>query len=211
MARHAEWVDPSITLSPCPREVGEESELPRGAFRRYSAVGSVAMGKKNDAGFEPASGGRPLPAPCSESVSRRMSRVRTTGTGPELRLRAVLYALGHRYRLNHRPVVGLRCYPDLVFIRPKVAVFVDGCFWHGCPDHPSWPKSNAAWWRGKIARNRSRDVNLTSRLTQAGWLVIRLWEHQAADEAASIVQTALRERTVRWSETEMPGLIDAGR
>ena len=80
----------------------------------------------------------------------------------------------------------------LVFVTAKVAVFVDGCFWHGCPEHASWPKSNAAWWRAKIEKNHGRDVKTTRSLTEAGWLVIRIWEHEAPQCAADRVETAVR-------------------
>jgi DNA mismatch endonuclease (patch repair protein) len=79
-----------------------------------------------------------------------------------------------------------------VFVAAKVAVFVDGCFWHGCPEHASWPKSNAAWWRTKIEKNQGRDVKTTQSLTEAGWLVIRIWEHEALRSAADRVEAAVR-------------------
>jgi DNA mismatch endonuclease (patch repair protein) len=123
-----------------------------------------------------------------------MSLVKTSGTGPERRLRSLLHARGARYRINRRPVAEVRCFADLVFAGPKVAVFVDGCFWHGCPDHASWPKSNAAWWRAKIEKNRSRDAETTKRLSDAGWLVVRVWEHEAPEEAASRIEAAIEQR-----------------
>lgn len=137
------------------------------------------------------------PIPASRSVSLRMSKVRTTDTGPERRLRILLHARGHRYRLGYRPVASVRCYPDILFVRAKVAVFVDGCFWHGCPEHASWPKSNAEWWRRKIARTRARDIFLATTLSEAGWLVLRIWEHQDPEEAADLVELALDHRIGR--------------
>ena len=139
-----------------------------------------------------ASSGRP--APSSAGVSLRMSAVRTVGTQPELRLRSAVFRRGLRYRVGEKPLADLRCSPDLVFRGSRVAVFVDGCFWHGCPYHPSWPKSNAEWWRRKIEHNRTRDVAWTAALTQAGWLVLRIWEHDELEAAADRIEEAVRQR-----------------
>jgi DNA mismatch endonuclease (patch repair protein) len=115
---------------------------------------------------------QPCPPASSPSVAARMSRVRTSDTGPEIRLRRLLHAGGLRYRVNIRPTGEVRSYPDVVFTRAKVAVFVDGCFWHGCPDHPIWPKANADWWRDKIEQTLRRDSEVTHLLTNAGWHVV---------------------------------------
>lgn len=134
------------------------------------------------------------PIPSSPSVSRRMSRVRSTSTGPEIRLRRNLHARGLRYRVNRQAAVQVRCRADIVFRPARVAVFVDGCFWHGCPDHGSWPKSNASWWRTKIKRNRTRDLAIASALTDRGWLVLRIWEHEDPEEAAGRIEAIVRMR-----------------
>jgi len=123
-----------------------------------------------------------------------MSRVRTWDTDPELRLRRVLHSQGLRYRANRRPLAALRCRPDIVFGPARVAVFVDGCFWHGCPAHASWPKSNGEWWRQKIQRTRDRDAETTRELLASGWLVMRVWEHEDPVAAADTVERVLAER-----------------
>lgn len=151
------------------------------------------------------------PTPSSAAVSRRMREVRTADTQPEMRLRAILHRRGLRYRLGQHPVSYVRCSPDLVFPGPMVAVFVDGCFWHGCPDHPSWPRSNAQWWRQKIERNRARDASVTAALGQAGWLVLRIWEHQEPAEAADRIEAAVNQRRQRSRPRRLSQLLDTVR
>ena len=82
----------------------------------------------------------------------------------------------------------------MTFPKSRVAVFVDGCFWHGCPEHGTWPKANASWWRQKIEGNRLRDADTTSRLTEAGWVVVRVWEHEDVDSAAQRIVDIIRSR-----------------
>jgi DNA mismatch endonuclease (patch repair protein) len=123
-----------------------------------------------------------------------MSQLRTTGTGPELALRRELHRRGLRYRVNVR---GLPGSPDIVLTRARIAVQVDGCFWHGCPDHAVAPRSNAAWWRDKLALNRSRDARNDEALRAGGWLVLRVWEHDDASAAADLIENAWRSRTGR--------------
>lgn len=106
-----------------------------------------------------------------------MSRQARRDTGPELALRRELHSRGLRYRVQHR-VPGLsRRTVDVAFTRQRVAVFVDGCFWHGCPVHSRATKSNSGWWAAKIAGNRARDADTDRRLVEAGWTVVRAWEH----------------------------------
>ncbi|GGO64367.1 very short patch repair endonuclease [Nonomuraea cavernae] len=105
-------------------------------------------------------------------------------TKPELALRRAVHALGLRYRVAARPVAGLRRTADLVFPRIRVAVFLDGCFWHGCPEHHSVAKTNSAYWAEKLRRNRERDEETDRLLGEAGWSVIRIWEHVDPLEAA---------------------------
>lgn len=104
-----------------------------------------------------------------------------------MRLRRALHALGLRYRVDTAPVAGMRRRADVVFTRRKVAVMVDGCFWHRCPEHGTAPKSNAAWWDAKLSANVARDRQTDDLLTQAGWRVVRVWEHEATEEAAAKV------------------------
>lgn len=106
-----------------------------------------------------------------------MSEQRTTGTKPELELRRLLHAAGRRYRVDY-PVPGMpRRRIDIAFTKAKLAVMVDGCFWHGCPEHGVKPKHNAEWWGAKLERNQSRDRDTDAILAASGWRVLRLWEH----------------------------------
>ena len=114
--------------------------------------------------------------PANPARSRLMASVRQRDTDPETALRRALFACGLRYRLTTKP--RLPGTPDIVFRGSRVAVFVDGCFWHGCPAHGSWPKSNADFWRAKIERNRERDHDVDEALTREGWLPVRVWEHE---------------------------------
>lgn len=123
-----------------------------------------------------------------------MSRQKSRDTQVEIALRKALYAAGLRYRVHRRPVQGVRREADIVFVGAKVAVFVDGCFWHGCPDHATWPKNNAEFWRTKIEGNRQRDIDTDTRLAEAGWLAVRVWEHEGADIAAHRVRAAVDSR-----------------
>ncbi|GAA2715128.1 hypothetical protein GCM10010429_35940 [Micromonospora olivasterospora] len=114
-----------------------------------------------------------------------MQRQQTRDTQPELAIRRLLHATGLRYRVDAAPVPALRRRADIVFGPARVAVFVDGCFWHGCPHHGSRnTKANTAYWSDKIARNRARDASTDELLTNDGWLAIRVWEHEDPQEAA---------------------------
>jgi DNA mismatch endonuclease, patch repair protein len=138
--------------------------------------------------------GRPdLPQASSAAVSARMSQQRNRDTGPEMALRRELHRRGHRFRVARRPVAELRSTADIVFGPARVAVYVDGCFWHSCPEHATQPVSNGAWWAEKLARNRERDKQTDEALAQAGWTVVRVWEHERCDEAADRVAAALSE------------------
>ena len=129
-----------------------------------------------------------LPEPPSPQVSRRMARVRQKDTEAELALRRALHALGLRYRLQVPLLKEPRRVADIVFRGPRVAVFVDGCFWHGCRDHATWPKKNAEFWREKIEANRARDADTDRRLGALGWRVVRVWTHETADVAAERIR-----------------------
>lgn len=112
-------------------------------------------------------------------------------TKPELALRRELWRRGFRYRVDVAPVRGLRRRADVVFSRARVAVFVDGCYWHSCPVHASVPKANRDWWVAKLAGNVERDRDTDDRLRDAGWVVVRVWEHEAVAEAADRVEDLL--------------------
>ncbi|KRC37591.1 hypothetical protein ASE15_05695 [Oerskovia sp. Root22] len=120
-----------------------------------------------------------------------MSAARRRDTAPELALRRELHARGLRYRVTY-PVPGQRRRTiDVAFTRVKVAIFVDGCFWHGCPDHATTPRSNSAWWVGKLAANRARDEDTDLALSDMGWTVVRVWEHEPVSDAASRIETVV--------------------
>ncbi|WP_052021614.1 very short patch repair endonuclease [Actinokineospora spheciospongiae] len=123
-----------------------------------------------------------------------MSKQRSRDTGTEIALRKELHALGLRYRVHRRPVRAVRREADVVFGPVKVAVFVDGCFWHGCPEHVTWPKNNADFWRSKIETNRSRDRDTDRKLADDGWAVVRVWEHEDPLSAARRVRDLVAER-----------------
>ncbi len=133
----------------------------------------------------------------SDGMRRRMSAQRSRDTEPELALRRALHRAGLRYRIHERPVASLRRTADIVFRRARVAVFVDGCFWHGCPDHGvRRHKVNSWYWPDKIARNKARDADTDNRLAESGWRVIRVWEHEASLEAAEQVIELVRKTGV---------------
>lgn len=113
-----------------------------------------------------------------------MSRQRTVGTQPELMLRSALHRRGVRYRLHPRDLPGR---PDIVLVRVKLAIFVDGCFWHGCPTHFVSPKSNAEWWAAKLAANIDRDRRVDASLVELGWEPVHVWEHEDADVVADAI------------------------
>ena len=129
---------------------------------------------------------------------RCMSQIHSRDTGPELRLRRALWAAGARYRLRY-PLPGR---PDLVFPGSHVAVFVDGCFWHGCPEHSVQPQTNSEFWRHKIAGNMARDRVVDENLTETGWCVVRAWEHDVErnlDSTAEAILLAVRQGATQAS------------
>ena len=129
--------------------------------------------------------------PSSPETSRRMAKVRQQGTDAEIALRSELYRRGLRYRVGYEVLKKPRRVADVAFPGLKIAVFVDGCFWHGCPEHATWPKRNAEFWRQKIKTNRLRDADTNSRLQKIGWTVLRFWEHESPIEASDRVAKAV--------------------
>jgi DNA mismatch endonuclease (patch repair protein) len=107
--------------------------------------------------------------------------------------------MGLRFKVDAAVLPGVRRRADIVFAGQRVAVFVDGCFWHGCPIHGTWSKSNAEFWRNKIETNRTRDTDTNRRLAEAGWKVIRVWEHEPLDVAAPRIASAVIERRTRMA------------
>jgi len=125
---------------------------------------------------------------------RNMQANRSRDTKPELDVRRAIHKLGLRYRVAIAPEPGLRRRADIVFTRARVAVFIDGCFWHGCPEHGrSSFNHNADYWPAKIAANVARDADTNERLHQAGWLVLRFWEHENAADVAEIIRRRIGE------------------
>ena len=138
------------------------------------------------------------PKASSEFVRRVMTSIASVDTFPEQVLRSALHRRGLRFRKNARPEKDIRIVVDIVFPRRKVCVFVDGCFWHKCPVHFSIPKTNSDWWIEKIEDNVARDIRQSSVLSQRGWSVLRVWEHEV--QSANLpslcerIQTLLSEK-----------------
>ena len=123
-----------------------------------------------------------------------MSRTKNADTPGEMAVRSALHRRGLRFRV-HRRIEGVpRTRPDIVFVSARVAVFVDGCFWHQCPEHRTSPRANAKWWREKLDRNVARDRATDEALADAGWGVIRVWEHEDADVGAETIEAVVRHR-----------------
>ena len=132
------------------------------------------------------------PKASSEEVSRRMKATRRRDTLPEVALRSILHRAGFRFYVDKVIAKELRVRADLVFPKKRVAVFVDGCFWHSCPNHGTLPKSNRSWWIEKLAGNVSRDANANEYLRKLGWNVIRVWEHESPQSAADKIISMIR-------------------
>ena len=137
------------------------------------------------------------PPASSIEVHERMSRQPQQDTAPEFSVRRAAHALGLRYRTNRSPAKGFRSKADMVFPVERIAVFIDGCFWHGCPEHGTWPKSNAEWWRQKIEANKTRDNRIDSQLIEMGWKSIRIWAHEEPVRSAVRIQRAVMDARAR--------------
>lgn len=131
------------------------------------------------------------PEPLNAYVRLQMQRMPTKNTKPEVLLRRELFRRGMRFRVNYKV---LKTKPDIVFTRAKIAIFVDGCFWHRCPDHGTVPKNNHDWWAAKLEGNVQRDLRNTDCLEDQGWTVLRFWEHVSPYEAADKVQGMWRRK-----------------
>lgn len=135
------------------------------------------------------------PSPSSPAASAVMQANRGRDTKPEVRLRSALHRLGLRFRKGLRiSTASVSVRPDIVFTKLRVAVFVDGCFWHSCPVHGTSPRSNSNYWIPKLQRNTERDAVVNEALSQAGWRVIRVWEHEDVEVAAERIAFALSTR-----------------
>ena len=131
------------------------------------------------------------PTPLDDLTRERLERQPRRDTKPELAVRRELHRRGFRFRLDVRASESIRSRPDIVFTRARVAVFVDGCFWHGCTEHGSIPKNNREWWMKKLRTNEERDARTTTTLEAEGWKVIRIWEHELVNEAVERVAAAV--------------------
>ena len=122
-----------------------------------------------------------------------MQANRSRDTSIELAVRRIAHARGMRYRVNMRPERDIRRTADMVFSGPRVAVFIDGCFWHGCEAHYTRPTSNAAYWSQKVERNRQRDLETNMLLSQHGWTILRFWEHEDPVAVADAIEAIVRD------------------
>ncbi|MEG8276594.1 very short patch repair endonuclease [Streptomyces sp. AHA2] len=146
---------------------------------------------------------RPEGSWASSAANRRsMLGNRNRDTAPELLLRSLVHAAGLRYRVAAKPLPKMRRTADMVFRPVKVAVFIDGCFWHGCPEHFVMPKTNRPYWEDKIGRNIKRDRDTDNRLAEAGWMVLRFWEHLEPEACARTVIEAVTARRQEAAATK---------
>lgn len=151
----------------------------------------------------------------SAATRRVMLANRSRDTGPEVAIRRLLFAAGLRYRVDYRLSPPLRIRADLVFKGPRIAVFIDGCFWHGCEIHYVAPKSNTTYWSEKLAGNVSRDRATDVALEEQGWTVLRYWEHVRPEDAAAEIIRAVRlascpSREVSGNTTRTGNLLGDG-
>jgi DNA mismatch endonuclease (patch repair protein) len=170
----------------CRRPLGEVDHRTRSANLRaaWRLADEAGLLVEEDAGGSWAS---------SKGTRTSMRSNRGRDTKPELKLRSLLHREGRRFRVNARPVATLRRTADVVFTKAKVAVFVDGCFWHGCTTHRNIPATNRDFWAPKIEGNKSRDRETDRLLVEHGWFVVRVWEHTSIDDAVALVRLGLAE------------------
>ncbi len=162
---------------------------------------STLPGKANQGGAADVPGTRGTDGQSwatSPATRKAMQANRRRDTAPEMAIRRLVHARGLRYRVDARPLPAARHAADMIFTRARVAVFIDGCWWHGCTEHYRPPASNTTYWSRKVARNRERDRLADQALSGAGWTVVRVWEHEAPESAAlrieAVVRTELRTR-----------------
>lgn len=169
------------------------------------------MGWLVDSALMTVEGSRPdrkttLPTSWASTVGSRRSMQANRGrdSRPELAVRSILHRRGLRYRVSCRPIAQLNRTADLVFRGPRVAVFIDGCFWHGCPVHGTRPARNGSWWGAKLDRNVERDRETDGLLRDAGWTVLRYWEHEDPTLVALAIEGAVRSPTSRPGSRSIP-------
>ncbi|MFE4262285.1 very short patch repair endonuclease [Streptomyces sp. NPDC056883] len=141
----------------------------------------------------------------SAARRRNMQAIRSRDTKPERLVRSLLHARGLRYRVAAKPLPDLRRTADIVFRPAKVAVFIDGCYWHGCPEHYVPPKTNSSYWSDKVARNMARDRDTDQRLQEAGWAVLRFWEHEPSSDCALRIAAEVDKRRARRDDAAGTG------
>jgi DNA mismatch endonuclease (patch repair protein) len=139
-----------------------------------------------------------------EATRNKMLANRSRDTKPELLVRSLLHRSGLRYRVNQRPLPELRRTADIVFRKARVAVFIDGCFWHGCPDHYKKPSTNAKYWIDKVEGNKRRDQGTDALLAESGWNVLRYWEHEPPERVAAEVEALVLSRNSGSASTTQP-------
>ena len=142
----------------------------------------------------PSLAARPRPRPLDAGVTAQMSRMPRRDTKPELQIRRLLHARGLRYRVDDKRLPGR---PDIVFAGARLAVFIDGCFWHACPEHGVLPKNNREWWRSKLSATVERDHRKDENLWTLGWSVVHIWEHEQPIAAAERIASAVASKTKR--------------
>lgn len=168
------------------------ASTPSRPFISPEQVGTIGPVDSQDAAARARSG---YPMPSSEAVTRVMRGNRRSDTRLEVRVRSELHRRGLRFRKQHLIKTGdVRVRADVAFPRQRLAVFLDGCFWHRCPEHGNSPRANSDYWSTKLDRNVERDQRVLVALDAAGWSVLRIWEHVPASLAADQVQTTLAER-----------------
>jgi DNA mismatch endonuclease, patch repair protein len=167
-------------------------------MRPHARQRGVTVGRSNSLATRGATSPPAIPKSSfasSERLRRRMQSQRRQDTGPELALRRALHKRGLRYFVHRRPLPALRRTADIVFPTTRVAVFMDGCFWHGCPEHSQrLTRHNAWYWPEKIASNQRRDRDTDDRLRAEGWLSVRIWEHENPAHAATRILAIVRYR-----------------
>jgi DNA mismatch endonuclease (patch repair protein) len=134
------------------------------------------------------------PSPSSEAALKRMQAAKPRDTAPEKALRSALHSRGLRFRIDQKLIKELNRKADIVFRSVKVAVFVDGCFWHGCPIHGTQAKANAEFWQNKIEQNQVRDLDTNNRLKKAGWRIVRVWEHEDPERVSKKIYSLIVKR-----------------
>ena len=139
----------------------------------------------------------------SAETRNKMLANRSRDTKPELLVRSLVHRRGLRYRTSQRPLPELRRTADLVFRKARVAVFIDGCYWHGCPEHYRRPRTNPNYWSEKIETNATRDRDTDKRLVEQGWLSLRFWEHESPESAADAIEAAVVSRSTASSKNSI--------